>query len=134
MDEIKVVLRPFNFDDAAFVSHTWAQNLYYNPLFEIIPEEIYFKWFPKLIAKVIKDPTTETMIACDESHPEWIVGSATYSKEGIYWVYVKKDFRNQGIARLLLKDCKATQVISPIAITKTGKALAEKKNFTYQPL
>lgn len=66
----------------------------------------------------------DVKIACLEDDPTTIIGYCVLQNTHLYWIYVKPDYRLQGIAKLLVpKDIRTV----PQKLTKMGAKLVEKK-------
>ena len=85
--------------DEAFLYATWCKNAYYSPKEPITKSKK--AWFDDKI-KTIQDLLTRSSvhIACFSDHPFVIVGCVVESESGLEWLYVKKDYRNQGVEEL----------------------------------
>lgn len=135
-DEIKIVVRDVRPEDHNFIFSAWLKGQYFgSSYFRQIPSDLYFEEYAKTIATLLspihpKGPVT-IRIACDENQPEWISGFSVSRGEDLYWVYVKEDFRNQGIATLLIEGQNITTAKST---TKAGRAFMEKKGLIFNPL
>jgi ribosomal protein S18 acetylase RimI-like enzyme len=99
---MNVRVRKFKKSDAPFIYNSWSKNAWYS---EKNRDELFKKeWFrSKLssIAELLKDGTVH--IACDQSNDDFILGYSVFKGEKLEWAYVKKDYRKQGIGRLLIK-------------------------------
>lgn len=133
MDETsKVVIRPTNVFDRNFVLSTWLKGQYYgSSYFRDIPQDLYFEKYANHIHQILWDPEVKVTVACDERFPIWIVGFAVFKGDSLYWIHVKRDYRNQGIASLLLTGQSITIVR---ALTKTGRLIAHSKGLIFNPL
>src|SRR5207245_1455649 len=78
----------------------------------------------KRINKMIKRPDAVLRIACRSTDRSHIIGCALKIGSCLEWVYVKKDYRGEGIARLLAGQF--TEVSKPV--TRIGLSIAKKKN------
>jgi ribosomal protein S18 acetylase RimI-like enzyme len=131
-DEIKIVIRDAQTSDRNFILSSWLKGNYFgNFYFGQIPQHVYFEEYSKWILKALADENTKVSVACDENIPGWIVGFAVSNKENLYWVHVKKEFRNRGIATLLLAGKGITTVK---ATTKVGRMITEHKGLIFNPL
>lgn len=125
MDEINIVVRPFNPDrDEAMVYSTWRNSSFYSAMNR--PTGTPSKYFHDKTREIKKILTTaQVRIACFQDDPLVIVGYCVFTGNHLDWIYVKEDFRKKGIGTLLMP--KQIETV-PCDLTKTGKVLADKKN------
>ena len=134
MDEspqsIRVVLRQALPQDKDFIMDAWLQSQYYsNPDYlGQIPTHLFFVLYTYFIKAILFKPDTCAWIATDVDHPSWIVGFSVYQGQSLYYVYVKKDYRKQGLAKLLvLPETKQVVTLTDYrCLTKIGLSLVEK--------
>jgi GNAT superfamily N-acetyltransferase len=132
----QVIVRKFNpVKDSGLIYSSYPKGVYYaaqepiNPHNEHKEAEQYQKfksfWFKDFYSKV-KDQlvNSKVLIACMSDDPDTILGYAIVSSKALEFVYVKELFRNQGVARLLLKH---EQVEEYKNVTKVGKAILTKQ-------
>lgn len=119
---VSVIKRPMRITDKPFIFSTWRNQLYYESAKPVTqPPKMYFKKATEMIKQVLEH--AQCTVACLESEPDLIIGYSVSSGPHLHWVYVKKDYRNKGIASLL-----ATEITScDYDLTKTGNTLAKKK-------
>lgn len=131
-DQIKVVIRPFVDSDRNFVIATWLKGNYFgNSFFRQMPQNLYFEKYADHIQAVMSSQESHISIACDQDNETWIVGFAVFEKDNLHWCHVKEDYRKKGIATLLLKGRRVTEVKST---TKIGRAITEIKGLIFNPL
>lgn len=106
MDSVEVVVRPYdkNLDDP-FIYSTWTKNVYYGmPKPRPEPKK---DWFQNKIADIREMLLThKVMVACFKGDPYVIVGYMVAGPDRVKWLYIKEDYRNQGIDDLLTKPLK----------------------------
>lgn len=116
-------IRNYTEADKNFIMATFLRGLYYgDSWFSQIPKDIFMDNYKHLVEAMIVQCMIN--VACLKEDPSVIVGYSILSQDSsaIVWVYVKKDWRNKGIARHLIPQ-------NPIAIThltKLGKDLLYK--------
>lgn len=124
-------IRPMDKEDEAFIYSTWLRGLYYgDSWFSLIPKDIFMNYY-KQIAKMTLDSTNiKVNVACLKEEPNVILGYSILSKndEALVWVFVKKPWREQGIAKSLIPNVKYVT-----HLTVTGKALLPKLNASFNP-
>lgn len=96
-----VTIRPFNHDtDAGFVFSTWPKGAYYGAIDPIYKSKrVFFNEMYDHVQVMLE--TAHVMIACLSEASDTIIGYAIRSEDVLEWVYVKEDFRKQGVAILL---------------------------------
>lgn len=136
-DEIKIVIREVRAEDHHFILATWLKGNYFgNPYFRLMPQELYFEEYARYLTECVLSPLhpegrAEIQIACDERNPSWVVGFSVSRSNTLYWIYVKRDYRRRGIARLLISQ----KPISTVkAMTKVGRVIADKHRLIFNPL
>lgn len=129
--EEKIVIRTADIGDAPLVMATWLNgNRYGNSYFEDIVAHDYFRVYGKHIKKILTMPETRIDIACLESDPNMIIGYIVYTNESIHWMFTKKDYRKQGIAKMLYGQKKIAIATSK---TKIGQSLIKKLGLKFNP-
>lgn len=132
MDETKIVVRPACLSDKNFILSTWLKGqLFGSPYFSLVPHDIYYKAYTDEIARILAIPGVKVNVACGEEAPDWIVGFCVFKGDALYWVHVKTDYRNKGIAKLMLRDAETIKTVK--ALTKIGRAIADKKRLAFNP-
>lgn len=123
----KVITRTYNHDkDAPFIFSSWRNALWYAEDRDENLSNIFYRRANQEIKHLIKDFFTVVKIACLSDDHDQIVGYSVMRKDNLEWVYVKKDYRKQGIARLLAKGFKT--ISEPFTIE--GRSIATKHNYT----
>lgn len=92
-------------DDRNLVLKSFLEGVYYgDSWFSKINKRIFMDNY-KLVAQALFDgPRTLVKIACLNEDPSTIIGYSILSKDEstVHWVYVKKIWRNHGIAKSLV--------------------------------
>jgi len=133
-NQASIITRHVQPRDTDYIYSSWLNHNYYsNPYFTHMPQDLYFKEYSKEINKIIKNPLAEITIAVLEEDPNMIIGYAvTTGTDTLNWVYVKKDYRNKGVAKFLLASKHITKATT---LTKTGiKILNTHKHIQFNPL
>jgi GNAT superfamily N-acetyltransferase len=122
--EVRVVCRPFDAKtDSGFVYSSWRNSAFYGaspPLRE--DAATFFHKQTEWIAHTLWD--AKVHIACLEDSPNTIVGYSVVTGDHLDWVYVKPDYREKGIATMLIPP-KVTSYTS--FTTKIGRAILKKR-------
>lgn len=75
-----------------------------NPLFKRADKDIYFKYYHLFIESLLARPQSEVRLAILEQDPDLVFGWALTEPDTLHYIYVPKAYRQNGIARQLLKD------------------------------
>lgn len=85
-----------------------------------INKDSYLRGHNQLILKLLSHESTETMILADDKDDSLILGFISYSKIGkanvLNYLYVRNDFRESGIASVLLKEWREKQILDPACL------------------
>ncbi len=123
-----VIVREYNPNtDAPFVYSSWRNNLWYEEKRDDRHSDVFFSLATKQIKRLLQHKYTEVRIACLSHDHDFIVGFSVLTGANIEWVYVRINYRMQGIGRLLTQGF--TTVTHPM--TKIGKAIV--KNHDLKP-
>lgn len=104
MAKVDIEIRGFEPEqDVAFVARSWRKSAQ-----EIcrLPGSVFWSRFgySGLVDYLLG--TSEVLVASPSGHPELIAGWAAFGRDRdevtLHWVYVKEDWRDQGVARDLL--------------------------------
>lgn len=126
MDEERVVIRTYQESDAAFVFSTWRNSIWFDKKERLdAAAPSFFREMTKKIKRKIKEPMASLRIACFSNDRNHIIGCALKVGSLLEWVYVKKDYRNQGVGTLLAGEFK--EISRPV--TNVGIAITAKKGF-----
>lgn len=127
----QIIIRPAELSDKNLILSTWLKGNYFgNAYFLQVPSEVYYKEYAKHIIRVLGQSNVIIQVACDKKDRSWIVGFAVVEAHALHWVYVKKDYRCNGVATLLLRG---QEIKSTKSTTKVGKAITEYKRLTFNP-
>jgi len=126
---MQVVIRPFNASlDTGLIYSSYPKGVYYGSFTPIdTPKDKWFKAFYIEMQDQLK--TSTVSIACMSDNEDVIIGYSIVTGTCLEFVYVKEQFRNQGIARLLLKNHPIEQYKN---VTKVGHAILQKKDSRYE--
>jgi GNAT superfamily N-acetyltransferase len=128
---MRAVLRPAVPEDRSPIMSFWLKGVYWgSDYFNQMPQDLFFQLYAEHIKRILFSPLTKVDVACEEGNPDQIFGYACYAEQTLHWVYVKKGYRNKGIARLLLKD---KNIDTATSMTKAGRAIMKKHNVVFNP-
>lgn len=127
MDEVSVIIRPFCPEtDEACVYSTWRNASYYG-----MPArnsktngKEFFRKQTALIRDILKNAYVR--VACLKDDPMTIIGYSVTTDKHLDFIYVKVEYRNKGIGRLLMP--KNIQTVTN-RLTKIGLVLVDKNKF-----
>ena len=121
-DQMQVMVRPYDARiDMPFIFHSWRCGLIYGAKDESKPRHGAKTHTDALKLTLSK---ASILVACDADERDHILGFSITTVDHLEWIYVKKPYRNQGIARLLFPPNISTVTKR---LTKIGQALVEKK-------
>lgn len=100
----EVIVRNFDPDlDGSFIFKSWRDSLWFedHPTQDERTEESYrfYRETNKYIKAVLRNSVIK--IACSRKDPEFIYGYSIIQDHTLLWVYVKIEYRRNGIAKLL---------------------------------
>jgi Acetyltransferase (GNAT) domain len=112
-------------EDEPFIYSTWLKSLYYdNVIFREIDKPLYFTKYSKVIEAILDNKVVQVNCCVLSESSEVIVGYVIRHFDRLHYIYVKKAWRKNGIAKLLLKDLNIERYSH---ITTLGKRLKPKE-------
>lgn len=128
-----MAVREYQESDKNFIFATWLRGLYNgNSLYGCIPMKVFMDNYHNYIEAVLKSPNTKVNVAYLKEDPEVILGYSVLSQDGakLHWTYVKKPWRNIGIAKSLTPST----INTVTNITKVGLSiLRNHKDIQFNP-
>lgn len=123
-----IQIRPGKAEDRAFILSTWLKGqVFGDAWFAAIDKEAYFTNYSKYIEAILLK--SDILVACLSEDEDVILGYSISSLQALHWVFVKKPWRGQGIAKSLV----ATDISVITSITKPGLAIAKKHGWSFNP-
>ncbi len=102
-----IAIRPGCPDDYNFILSTWLRSTWYAKTnATTLKKPTYFKAKHAEIDKLLR--ASVVLVAAAKDDPDVIYGYGVFGESGPVWLYVKKEWRNAGIATAL-KDFFKTQ-------------------------
>lgn len=106
---MRVMIRPMEKQDEAFIFSTWLKNYKEASSFaKRIRNDIYFEKHHAIITHILKKPETKVMIAHSSLDHDQIFGFLVFedgaSGQVVHYTFVKSAFQRHGIAKKLLID------------------------------
>lgn len=121
LNTLVVVIRQFKpEEDSKLIYSTWRNSVWFDSHTDNELDPAFYRWKTKEIKKILSLPGIEIKIACSKDNPDHIIGYAILNINTIEFVYIKLDYRKEGIAKLLTKDF--VDIAKPT--TKIGVAIA----------
>lgn len=95
--------------DHSFIFATWLRGLYYgNSFFRQIDKDSFFDRYTFVIQNTLFRPSTVVTVAALKEDPDTIIGYSISEDfpefRALHWVFVKLEWRGQGIARDIIPD------------------------------
>lgn len=122
-----VIIRPYQESDKPLIFSSWRNAIWYETHTGTDPRnDIDPKWFKEKTEEIKKCLESATVnMASLKSDPNFLVGYAVIKDKTVEFVYVKLDYRKQGIASILCKGLKLGQ-----PVTKVGSAIVRRTRRT----
>jgi hypothetical protein len=120
-----IVIRDYVPSDENFVFSTALAGLYFgDSWFSKIKKAIFINNYRKILQGIIDKPSTQIRVACIRDSPDEIKGYCILvnNAQALMWVFVKKDWRKNGIAKALVPNT----VIEVTNLTELGEILMKK--------
>lgn len=121
-------------DDLSFILDSWLKSNRNSDMCTFIPNDIYWKHHDTLVKNLMKRSLI-TMI-CDKEDPTHLFGYAVYENlEDVFvlhYLYVIKDFRNLGMARVTLQELYKDLYNSEILLThidRTRQRIVKNRDY-----
>lgn len=134
----EVETRDAYLEDVSFIFATWLKSYRYSSSFaKKISNEIYYARHHLVIDLILKRTGSKVLVAHPKGEPDVILGYVVTEKqtdgaEVVHYTYVKKPFRQMGIAAALWKNLtKKDYIITHY--TTDADWLVKKYNLTYDP-
>jgi GNAT superfamily N-acetyltransferase len=132
----KWLLRAPKSSDLNFIYSTWLNN--YRSDSEIgksIKKSIYFAEYYGVLDAIFECKQTKVLIACLPEETNVILGFLVGADKILHYIFVKEDFRRNGIGRSLFENCfpEGGGAVEFTHRTTSTHRLAEKLSLTYNP-
>lgn len=116
--------------DHPFIMSTFLRGLYYgDSWFSEIKKSIFMPNYHHVIEALLKKPTTRIRVACLVEDKDVILGYCVFSAGTVHYSFVKKAWRNIGIAKSLLP----MDIKQVTHLTKVGLDITKKKGWDFNP-
>ena len=137
MSKMPIRLRKATEEDIPFIFNSWLKSYRKSEFAKDITATVYFSEHHKVLRRLID--TSQVIIACNQDSPDqiygWICAGMTDGIFTLHYLYIKKPFRNFGIAKNLLNAFEHDPTFASVCthVTRHGSKLASKYNFVYHP-
>lgn len=138
---MKIAIRHYDsIGDEAFLLSTWMKSFRDSGVVRAVPTPVYNIGQRTRIMKLMRQPDTKILVACDDDTPEFVYGYMVYgSNNTVHYLYTKGQYRKYGIAKELLRELDSTQPVfythkSPeIWLERKLKDDANLQNYIFNP-
>lgn len=123
IQSVKMVsIRDFHSEDNNFIYATWLHSIHANNNNPNLNRAKSMMNMHKRITEILAQPDTVIKVACLDDAADVILGYAIYQDKKLWWVYIKKAWREMGIAKKLIPQ----DITSCAFLTKIGKIVKPK--------
>lgn len=120
-------IRAMEQQDRAFVYSTMLKGLFFGcELYSQIEPKAFYDNYSKVVDALLD--SSEVRVAVLAETPDVILGYSITNGPILHWVFVKKAWRGQGIAKQLVGT-----ITTVTHLTKPGQAIKIKKQLTFNP-
>ena len=110
-------------EDYNFVFSTFLRGLYYgDPSFTRVDKALFMKHYHDVIETLLNHVDTVVKVAALKEDPEVILGYSILSHTRLEWVFVKKAWRQIGVAKSLIPD----YILTTSHLTEIGEVILKK--------
>lgn len=107
MTDSPLQLRPLHPRDHAYIYDSWFKSLRdTSPTFRHVPIPVYTHHMPKIIEHHLE--ASEWLVLAGNTHKDWctgyVCGTFTEASTAIHMVYVRKSYREHGLASQLIQS------------------------------
>lgn len=104
-----ISVRDLKDHDLPFIFTTWLKAYKFSSYFaKKIKNSIYFEWHHFIIENILKKQTAIKLVAHLKDDPDillgYLIGEKTGPQTTVHFIFVKREFRNLGIAKELFKQ------------------------------
>lgn len=95
----ELVIRKAVQSDYVFIMDSWMRCLRKSPD-SYLPDELFFPANRTVAARLLQSASCDVLVTPDNH--DTILGYIVYEKNVVHWIYIKRDFRESGLAKLLI--------------------------------
>lgn len=125
--------RPAVESDIGFILRTWLDSYRDSPFVKQLPIEVYEQVQKEAIMQLIS--SNQVLIACVPEDHDILIGFICYNNTNapttVHYVYVKFNYRNAGVAQMLLNNIQPT---TPMVATQVNKKFYELRSINFLPI
>lgn len=121
-------------EDHNFIMSTFLRGIYYGEgFFSRTPKALFMDRYKRVVQALVISPDILITVACLPEDSNVVLGYAVLNStlDTVSFIYVKKDWRNKGIAKSLIPQ--SFKYIVPQHVTKLGWELLRKYDVTENP-
>lgn len=123
-----VYTRGYEANDKAFILATFLRGLYYGDnYYSQMPKNRFMECYHPFLEHLLDSPGIDIKVACLEDDKDIIVGYSMYTNTVLHWVFVKKQWRKIGVAKVLVPE----KLTACTHLTELGKQILKKKPGVY---
>lgn len=120
--------------DINFILSTWLMGIYYgNSWFREIDKDVFMAHYHDVIVNILNTKTTKVELIALKEDEDTVLGysviSHAHQKPVLHWVFVKKAWRNLGIAKRLVDE----EIDICTHMTAIGLKLKQKRPMVFNP-
>lgn len=98
-----IKIRQGELADVSLIYASWIRPLYYDGLgCNYVDQNDFMAYQKRRITFILSRPSTNVLVACLSDTPDVIVGYSVIEWRKLWWIYVKKAWRDMGIAKKLI--------------------------------
>lgn len=129
-----LTIRHMRLADENLIFSSLLSGLYYgDSWFSKIKKSIFIPSYRNVLRGVLMKATTSVRVACIKGDEDEVKGYAIFvnNEQSLFWIYVKPNWRKQGIAKALVPD----DLKEVSNLTHVGEILMKKKfpNAVFNP-
>ena len=118
-------------EDKNLILSTFLKGLYYgDSIFSLMPKKLFMDNYHPLAERLLESPSVSIKISCLKDKQDVVLGYSIYTGLNLHWVFIKKDWRNIGLARSLVPE----EIQKVTHLTKIGLSMLKKyPNIVFDP-
>lgn len=121
----ELVVRKAVTSDYTFIMDSWMRCLRKSPDSNL-PDCLFFPAYRTVAAKLLQTSTCDVLVTPDNT--DTILGYVVYDKGAVHWIYIKRDFRESGLAKLLLE-----RIPGPLVLTMSTPLGRKRLRYPIKP-
>jgi len=114
----ELVIRKAVESDTTFIMDSWMRSYRKSPDCNL-PDDLFFPAYRAVATLLLRTCTVECIVTPDNT--DAILGYIVYQPGVVHWVYIKRDYRENGLAFLLVKRAQTESGIVMTMTTPLGR-------------